>query len=82
MRLRISNERMTAIETIRRDLFGVSQARFAEIAGVNQATVSRWERGGSPSLSDIARIRAAAIAEGLEWSDEALFATAERAPAA
>lgn len=51
---------MTSIERIRKRL-ALSQKQFAELASVNQSTVSRWERGdGEPSLSEIKRIIAGA----------------------
>jgi DNA-binding transcriptional regulator YiaG len=47
---------MTHIEAIRRKL-GKNQTDFAAMAGVNQSTVSRWERGeGEPSLSELCAI--------------------------
>ena len=69
---------MTAIRRIRLDVFQVSQAELAQIAGVRQATVSRWERGElEPSLSALERIREAAIARGLDWHDRWLFEAPE-----
>lgn len=50
---------MTRIEHIRRKL-GISQTALAEMAKVNQSTVSRWERGeGEPSLTEARNIVAA-----------------------
>ena len=47
---------MNTIKRIRHQL-GKSQADFGSIAGVDQSTVSRWEKGdGEPSLSEIQRI--------------------------
>lgn len=63
---------MTAIRNIRKTVFKLNQAEFAAIAGVAQATVSRWENGVSLSLDEMKAIRAAAIQRGIDW-DDALF---------
>lgn len=64
----------TPIETIRRELFGLNQAEFSEVAGVKQATVSRWEVGEfAPNLKRIMRIRAEALNRGLPWDDSIHF---------
>jgi len=71
---------MTAIRHIRKTVFGVNQAEFAAIAGVAQATVSRWENGVSLSLDEMKAIRDAAKERGIEWHDRWFFeapATAE-----
>lgn len=60
---------MTAIRHIRKTIFNVSQADFATIAGVAQATVSRWENGVSLSLDEMKAIREAAKERGIEWND-------------
>ena len=65
---------MSAISSIRKEILGVSQAALAEIAGVTQPTVSRWERGElSPSLEEMERIRDYAQQRGLAWSDSWFF---------
>jgi transcriptional regulator with XRE-family HTH domain len=53
---------MSAIRHIRLHIFGVTQAEFAALAGVTQASVSRWEAGVAPSLDDMRAIREAALA--------------------
>jgi transcriptional regulator with XRE-family HTH domain len=64
------------IEHIRRHVFQLSQAAFAEIAGVTQPTVSRWEAGEwEPNRDDLERIRQAAIESGKPWSDAWFFET-------
>lgn len=64
---------MNQMEHIRKQVFRLKQADFGAIAGVVQATVSRWESGElEPTREQMARIREAAIAEKLEW-DDALF---------
>jgi len=65
---------MNQIVHIRKGVFSVSQAEFAEIAGTTQSSVSRWERGElEPSRSEMTRIREAAIARGLAWDDVWFF---------
>jgi transcriptional regulator with XRE-family HTH domain len=64
---------MTAIRHIRKAVFNVNQAEFASIAGVAQATVSRWENGVSLSLDEMKLIREAAITRGLDWDDRWFF---------
>lgn len=59
---------------IRRDIFRVTQAEMAAIAGARQATVSRWESGSlSPDITHLHRIREAAIARALDWNDSCFF---------
>lgn len=65
---------MSAIEYIRRHVFGLSQALFAEIANVSQATVSRWEAGGlEPDREQMRSIRDEARRRGLPWQDDWFF---------
>ena len=64
---------MNALRNIRINVFGVTQAEFSVIAGVTQATVSRWENGVGPSLDDMLAIRAAALARALPWDDSFFF---------
>lgn len=65
---------MNPIEHIRKQIFAVSQAEFAAIAGTTQASVSRWECGLlEPSHSEMARIRSAAIERGIPWADDLFF---------
>jgi len=67
--------RMNNVRRIRKTLFRVSQAKFGEIAGVTQATVSRWETGIlAPSLLELDRIRASARQKGLKLKAEDFFA--------
>ena len=64
---------MNALRHIRKHVFHVTQTEFAELAGVAQATVSRWENGVAPSLDEMQVIRLAAAARGLEWDDRWFF---------
>ncbi|WP_425595817.1 helix-turn-helix domain-containing protein [Pseudorhizobium flavum] len=64
---------MEAIKHIRTQIFGVTQSEFASFVGVAQASVSRWERGASPSLTELRSIRLAALARGIPWDDSYFF---------
>lgn len=65
---------MGTIEHIRKAVFGVTQAGFGAIAGVTQATVSRWENGeGAPSLDEMSNIRDEARVRGIDWNDGWFF---------
>lgn len=65
---------VSPIQYIRKEVFKCRQAEFAAIAGVTQATVSRWERNGiSPSLDEVARIRAAAVERRILLRDKWFF---------
>lgn len=67
---------MTPIEHIRRNVFRVSQELFGDIAGVSQATVSRWESGQwEPNRDELERIRREALARDVEWDDRLFFET-------
>lgn len=72
--------RAARMKRIRCVIFRVTQIEMATIAGVEQPTVSRWEKGtNEPSLTNIESIRAEAIRRGLPWNDEFFFTTGERA---
>lgn len=59
---------------IRKRVFGVSQTEMAEIAGVSQGTVSKWEAGLlAPDLAELERIRNEAAARELPWDDRWFF---------
>lgn len=65
---------MTPIQFIRKSVLGMTQTEFANLAGVAQATVSRWESGGmAPSQREMAKIRAAAQKAGKPWNDAWFF---------
>lgn len=69
---------MGPIEHIRRNILKETQTGFAAIAGVTQATVSRWETGEfEPSRDELDRIRSEALARGLPWNDLWFFAVPE-----
>lgn len=64
---------MLPMAHIRTEVFRMSQAAFAEVAGTTQPTVSRWESGKwEPNRDELALIRKAALDRGLPW-DDALF---------
>ena len=65
---------MSPMEFIRRKVLGLSQAGMASLTEVNQATVSRWERGTlEPDRAAMARIRAQAELQGIKWRDKWFF---------
>ncbi len=70
---------MSAIKHIRTQIFGMTQAEFAALTGVAQATVSRWENGFSPSLDELKAIRAAAMSRDVAWNDSLFFEFSEAA---
>lgn len=68
---------MTPLEHIRRDVFRATQAEMGRLAGVRQATWSRWERGlREPTRVHLDRIRAEARRRKLRWDDGWFFARA------
>lgn len=65
---------MRPVEHIRKSVFRLSQHAFAEVAGVSQATVSRWENGEfEPNRDELQRIRDAARDNGITWDDRWFF---------
>jgi len=65
---------MHPIEHIRKKILGLNQAALADITGVTQATVSRWESGElEPGREELGRIRDAARARGIAWDDRWFF---------
>lgn len=65
---------MNPVLRLRKKRLGWSQAKFGSVAGVSQGTVSKWEAGeGSPSRDELARIREAALEEGIDWQDSWVF---------
>ena len=64
---------MSTMKHIRTKIFGVTQAEFASLAGVAQATVSRWENGIAPSLDEMKAIRKAAEEGEVPWDDRYFF---------
>ena len=68
---------MSEIRRIRIEVFKLTQSEFASVAGVKQSTVSRWERGGAPTLDELRSIRSAALSRGIDWRDEWFFGQRE-----
>lgn len=65
---------MNAVRHIRENIFKLTQAPFAAIANVSQATVSRWETGElEPNRDNIERIHSAALERGLSLDYESFF---------
>lgn len=59
---------------IRLNVFRCNQYEMAEIAGVNQGTISKWEAGlNAPHISALARIRREARRRAIPWSDSWFF---------
>lgn len=74
---------MHPIQFIRTRVFKTTQDEIAAIAGVKQATVSRWEQGKlEPGRAEMERIRAAAFDRGLPWHDTFFFETPRHPEAA
>ncbi|MBW7968139.1 helix-turn-helix transcriptional regulator [Bradyrhizobium sp. BR 10289] len=72
-----SRSRAARMKHIRSAIFRITQIEMAEIAGVEQPTVSRWEKGThEPSLTNLERIRAEAVRRGLAWDDGLFFGSA------
>jgi DNA-binding transcriptional regulator YiaG len=68
---------MNPMKFIRKEVFGVSQAVMAGIAGVAQTTVSRWESGEmEPNRMEMDRIREAARDRSIPWNDKWFFEAA------
>lgn len=71
--------RMKVMKRVR-DILGVSQEQLAVIAGVSQATVSRWEAGlWEPNRDELERIRTYALSAGIDWEDSVFFQPPEAA---
>lgn len=65
---------MNAMQTIRVKVFKISQIEMAEIAGVRQSTVSRWENGLLvPPSTALKHIRNEAGRRGIVWDDKWFF---------
>lgn len=62
------------IRHIRKTVFKVNQYDFAGLAGVTQATVSRWETGElALGHEHMTAIRLAARDRDLDWDDRLFF---------
>ncbi|QNQ39384.1 helix-turn-helix domain-containing protein [Brucella intermedia] len=71
--MRILYDPMNTLRHIRKNVFKLTQAEFSALAGVTQATISRWENGVAPSLDEMKAIRAAASDRKLRWDDAWFF---------
>jgi transcriptional regulator with XRE-family HTH domain len=67
--------RINRYRWIREEFLGLSQHELADVIGIHQSRISRWEAGlVPPSASAIQAIRDFAIVEHpREWSDSFLF---------
>jgi transcriptional regulator with XRE-family HTH domain len=62
------------IRHIREKVLGLTQAQLAELTGVSQGTVSRWEQGKlEPTRDELSKMRDAAQRKGVEWNDAWFF---------
>lgn len=65
---------MNGIKYIRKSVFGQNQCAFADMLGVAQSTVSRWERGKVALMfDDMVKIRNIARGRGFWWQDSWFF---------
>ena len=66
------------LKRIRSEVFEETQVAFGIIAGVSQATISKWEKNKlSPELDQLAKIRKEAAKRGIPWQDEWFFSLAQ-----
>ncbi len=72
---------MSPLLRIRSEILKISQSEMAEVAGVTQPTVSRWEAGMSePSRDALMRIREAARRKKIKWNDAWFFVLPQANP--
>lgn len=65
---------MHPIQHIRSKVLGLTQSGLAELVGVTQGTVSRWENGQlEPTREELARMREQAKRAGKKWKDSWFF---------
>jgi transcriptional regulator with XRE-family HTH domain len=72
---------MTPFKHIRKFVLAATTGQMAEICGVSQGTISKWENGlHSPDLAAITRVRDHVKASGKEWDDSWIFEVPTAAP--
>ena len=64
---------MNTMYRIRTVVFRCSQYEMAEIVGVSQGTISKWEAGASDPVLALRNIRKAAIRRAIPWDDRWFF---------
>ncbi len=76
---------MNATKRIRTKL-GLTIVELAEVVGVSQGTVSRWENhqtyGHYPDVRHIGLLRSYALARGIPWDDSILFQDSDHSSSA
>jgi transcriptional regulator with XRE-family HTH domain len=68
-----NGQSQNTLRHIRKHVFRLTQTEFADLAGVAQSSVSRWEKGTPPALNELRAIRQAATKRGLNWDDSLFF---------
>ena len=64
---------MTPMKHIRKVVFQMTQKDFADRIGVAQSTVSRWDNGAAPTLSEMSSVRELAQEQSIPWDDSWFF---------
>lgn len=74
---------MNPVTYIRLHVFDCkSQRAFAEVVGVSQVTISRWENWGRIPGHKQSAVRAAAVSRDLPWDDRWFFEAPQTGAAA
>ena len=74
--------KLTPPSFVRRLVFGMTQAVYAEALGLRQGTVSKWESAGKfTSVEAMERVRALGEAQKIKFNDTWLFEVPDAAKA-
>lgn len=72
---------MNRFKAIRKRVFAMTQVEFAEVLGVSQPAVSRWENGTvTPDYESMCVIRDLAYTLDIRWRDEWFFCPIDLIP--